>query len=130
MLDRRHFVAASAGVFAGFALPGLVSAQPIETARILVGFPPGGTVDAVARRKGTTAVANAYLEYLYGPEAQELIAKNHYRPSDPEVLARHRAEFADLKLIRIEDVFGGWAAAQAKFFNEGGVFDQIYQPGR
>jgi len=91
--------------------------------------PPVAVVDAVARRKGTTAIAAAYLEYLYTPEAQELIAKSHYRPSDAAVLARHRGDFADLRLIGI-DAFGGWAQAQAKFFNEGGVFDQIYQPGR
>ncbi len=92
--------------------------------------PPVAVVDAVARRKGTTAVAEAYLQYLYTPEAQDLIGKHHFRPSDPDALARYKSHFADVRLFGIEEVFGGWAKAQARFFNEGGVFDQIYQPGR
>jgi sulfate transport system substrate-binding protein len=83
----------------------------------------------VARRKGTSAVATAYLEYLYSPEAQELIAKHHYRPTAAAVAAKHASEFPSTKLLSIDE-FGGWKAAQAKFFADGGVFDQIYQPGR
>jgi sulfate transport system substrate-binding protein len=92
--------------------------------------PPVAVVDTVARRKGTSEVAEAYLRYLYSPEAQDVIGKHHYRPSDPAVLARYADKFAKLKLFTIEDVFGGWKEAQAKHFVEGGVFDQIYQPGR
>jgi sulfate transport system substrate-binding protein len=92
--------------------------------------PPVAVVDAVARRKGTSEVAEAYLRFLYSPEAQDVIARHYFRPSDPAVLARYRSLFADLRLFRIEEVFGGWAQAQARHFNEGGVFDQIYQPGR
>ena len=91
--------------------------------------PPVAVVDAVARRKGTTSVAAAYLEYLYTPEAQELIAKHHYRPSVAAVAAKYAAKFPKTELIKIDE-FGGWKAAQAKFFADGGVFDQIYQPGR
>ena len=91
--------------------------------------PPVAVVDAVARRKGTSRVAAAYLEFLYSPEAQELIAKHHYRPSLPAVAAKHAAEFPKTELLAIDE-FGGWKAAQAKFFADGGVFDQIYQPGR
>jgi sulfate/thiosulfate transport system substrate-binding protein len=91
--------------------------------------PPVTVVDVVARRKGTSRVAQAYLEYLYQPEAQELIAKHHYRPSVAAVAAKHAAEFPKTQLISIAD-FGGWKAAQAKFFADGGVFDQAYQPGR
>jgi sulfate/thiosulfate-binding protein len=91
--------------------------------------PPVTVVDVVARRKGTSRVAQAYLEYLYQPEAQELIAKHHYRPSLTAVAAKHAAEFPKTELVKIDD-FGGWKAAQAKFFSDGGVFDQIYQPGR
>jgi sulfate/thiosulfate transport system substrate-binding protein len=91
--------------------------------------PPVAVVDAVARRKGTSGVATAYLEYLYTPEAQELIAKHHYRPSLAAVAAKHAAEFPKTELLQIDE-FGGWKAAQAKFFADGGVFDQIYQPGR
>jgi sulfate/thiosulfate-binding protein len=91
--------------------------------------PPVAVVDVVARRKGTSRVASAYLEYLYQPEAQELIAKHHYRPTLPAVAAKHAAEFPKTELLKIDE-FGGWKAAQAKFFADGGVFDQIYQPGR
>ena len=88
--------------------------------------PPVALVDVVARRKGTTDLAQAYLEFLYTPEAQRIIAKNHFRPSDPAALAKDRDEFVDVKLVTIDGAFGGWAAAQARFFAEGGVFDQIY----
>jgi sulfate transport system substrate-binding protein len=90
--------------------------------------PPVSVVDAVARRKGTSAVATAYLEYLYTPEAQELIAKHHYRPSVAAVAAKYTAKFPKIELVKIDE-FGGWKAAQAKFFADGAVFDQIYQPG-
>ncbi|HKA14723.1 MAG TPA: sulfate ABC transporter substrate-binding protein [Myxococcota bacterium] len=90
--------------------------------------PPVAVVDAVARRKGTTSVATAYLEYLYAPEAQELIARHHYRPGAPAVAAKYAEKFPKTELIAI-DAFGGWKSAQAKFFDDGGIFDQIYQPG-
>ena len=92
--------------------------------------PPVAVVDTVARRKGTTEVAEAYLQYLYSPEAQAVIGKRHYRPSDPAVAAKYAAKFPKLKLFTIEQKFGGWKDAQARFFAEGGVFDQIYQPGK
>ncbi|MGH7337006.1 MAG: sulfate ABC transporter substrate-binding protein, partial [Myxococcota bacterium] len=91
--------------------------------------PPVAVVDVVSRRKGNAGVAAAYLEYLYTPEAQDLIAKHHYRPSVPAVAQKYAAKFPKTELIRIDD-FGGWKAAQARFFADGGVFDQIYQPGR
>ena len=91
--------------------------------------PPVAVVDVVARRKGTAKVATAYLEYLYTPEAQELIARHHYRPSLPAVAAKHAAEYPKTEMVKIDE-FGGWKAAQAKFFADGAVFDQIYQPGR
>ncbi|RIL03430.1 MAG: hypothetical protein DCC71_15330 [Proteobacteria bacterium] len=87
--------------------------------------PPVSVVDTVTRRKGTGAVAEAYLRYLYTPEAQELIARHHYRPSDPAVLARHAAKFRNVELFTIEEKFGGWQEAQARFFGEGGVFAQV-----
>jgi len=91
--------------------------------------PPVTVVDQIADRRGTRAVADAYLNFLYTPEAQDLIAKNYYRPRDPEVLARYAAIFPDVPLVTIAD-FGGWAAAQQTYFADGGVFDQIYQPGQ
>ena len=92
--------------------------------------PPVAVVDTVARRKGTGDLAEAYLEYLYSPEAQEVIAKHHYRPSDPAVLAKHRGQFLDVKMVNIEEAFGGWKKAQATHFVDGAIFDQLYQPGR
>jgi sulfate transport system substrate-binding protein len=91
--------------------------------------PPVTVVDKVVDRKGTRALAEAYLKYLYTPEAQEIIAANFYRPTDKDVAARYAAKFPQVKLVTIDDpVFGGWQAAQKKHFSDGGVFDQIYQP--
>jgi sulfate transport system substrate-binding protein len=85
-------------------------------------------VDAVVDRKGTRAVAEAYLKSLYTPEAQEIIAKHHYRPIDKEVLARHRAELPELELFPVTVLARDWQDAQDRFFAEGGVFDKICQP--
>ena len=74
-------------------------------------------------------MAQAYLEYLASPEGQELAAKHHYRPRDPNVLKKYRASFAELKLFTIGDAFGGWQAASKTHFTGGAIFDQIYQPG-
>jgi sulfate/thiosulfate transport system substrate-binding protein len=92
--------------------------------------PPVAVVDKVVDAKGTRKVAEAYLKFLYTPEAQKLIAKRYYRPSDPSAAdAKDLARFAKLNLVSIDDpLFGGWAAAQPKHFDDGGVFDQIYQP--
>jgi sulfate/thiosulfate-binding protein len=88
--------------------------------------PPVALVDKVVDRKGTRAVAQAYLEYLYTPEAQEIEAKNFYRPIDPTVAAKYASRFPKLKLFSIDDTFGGWTNAQKTHFADGGVFDQIY----
>jgi sulfate transport system substrate-binding protein len=91
--------------------------------------PPVTVVDKVVDKKGTRAAAEAYLKYLYTPEAQEIIAANFYRPSDKSVAAKYAAKFPQVKLVTIDDpVFGGWQTAQKKHFSDGGVFDQIYQP--
>ena len=92
--------------------------------------PPVAVVDRIANKRGTTAVAQAYLEYLASPEGQEIAAKNHYRPRDASVLKKYRATFAEVKLFTINDAFGGWQAANKAHFASGGTFDQIYQPGR
>jgi len=89
--------------------------------------PPVALVDKVVDRRGTRAVAQAYLDYLYTPEAQEIEARNFYRPIDPTVAAKYAARFPKLKLFTIDDTFGGWAQAQATHFADGGVFDQIYK---
>jgi sulfate/thiosulfate-binding protein len=89
--------------------------------------PPVAVVDKIVDKHGTRKVAEAYLKYLYSPEAQELVAQNFYRPTDPTVAAKHKADFPDLPLVTIDE-FGGWAKAQATHFADGGVFDQIYAP--
>ncbi len=90
--------------------------------------PPVAVVDKNVDKHGTRAVSEEYLKYLYTPEGQEIVAKHYYRPRDPEVLAKHKAAFSDLKLFTVDDKFGGWTKAQTTHFNDGGVFDQIYQP--
>ena len=81
-----------------------------------------------AERKGTTAAAQAYLEFLYTPEGQEIIAKNFYRPTDPGVLAKHRATFPEIQLFKIDAVASNWDDATAKYFGDGGIFDSFYKP--
>ena len=88
--------------------------------------PTVAVIDTVVDRKGTRAVARAYLEYLYTPEGQDIVARHYFRPRDPNVNARYAEQFPDVSLFTIDDVFGGWSRAQAEHFNDGGVFDQIY----
>jgi sulfate/thiosulfate-binding protein len=88
--------------------------------------PPVAVVAAVANKRGTSALAKAYLEFLYTKEGQELAARHFYRPRNPEVLARHTARFPPLTLVTIQGQFGGWARAQHVHFADGGVFDRIY----
>jgi len=89
--------------------------------------PPVSVVDRVADKKGTRAVAEAYLKYWYTREGQEIAARNSYRPRDPEIAREYQASFAKVELFTIDDVFGGWTKAQKEHFAEGGVFDQIYK---
>ncbi len=86
--------------------------------------PPVTVVDKVALRRGTTDVARAYLEYLYSKEGQEIAAHHYFRPRDEQVAAKYAAVFPPLHLVTIAD-FGGWAAAQQRHFDDGGVFDRI-----
>jgi len=87
--------------------------------------PPVAVVDKVALRRGTADLARAYLEYLYSKEAQEIIAKHHYRPRDPEVAAKYAKSFPKIEMVTIAD-FGGWTKAQKTHFGDGGIFDKIY----
>src|ERR1700733_13897915 len=91
--------------------------------------PPVAVVDANVDRKGTRKVAEAYLKYLYSDEGQNIAANWYYRPRNQDVAAKYTAQFPKLKLFTIDDKFGGWAKAQPTHFADGGVFDQIYQPG-
>jgi len=88
--------------------------------------PPVAVVEKVARKRGTSALAQAYLEFLYTEQGQDLAARNYYRPRDAAVAARYAAQFPKVTLFTIDEVFGGWAKAQATHFADGGVFDQIY----
>ena len=92
--------------------------------------PPVALVDKVVDRKGTRAVAEAYLKFLYTPEAQALIGKNYYRPRDPAVAAQFKAQFKSLPLLSIDKNFGGWKRVQAAHFNDGGVFDQVFEDAK
>ncbi len=86
-------------------------------------------VDRNVDRKGTRAVAQAYLEYLYSEEGQDIAGRNYYRPAVSEAAQeKYRDRFPELELFTVDDVFGGWAAAHARHFADGGTFDQIYQP--
>jgi sulfate/thiosulfate-binding protein len=92
--------------------------------------PPVAVVDKVVAKKGTKAVAEAYLQFLYTPEGQEIAARNHYRPRDEKVAAKYASRFAKVELFTIDQAFGGWQKAQKTHFNDGGTFDKIYRPGR
>ena len=92
--------------------------------------PPVAVVDKVAKKHGTEAVAKAYLDYLYSDEGQHIVAKHHYRPSNPAILKETAAQFPQLTFFTVKDLEGDWEKAQKKHFAQGGLFDQIYQPGR
>ena len=92
--------------------------------------PPVSVVDKVVDRKGTRKLAEAYLKELYSPEGQEIAAKNYYRPRDKKVAAKYAKQFPKVKLVTIDDTFGGWRKAQKIHFADGGVFDQIYSGGK
>ena len=87
--------------------------------------PPVSVVDKVVDKKGTRKVAEAYLQYLYSPQGQELAAANYYRPRDAKVAAKYADKFSKVKLFTIDQVFGGWTRAQKTHFADGAIFDQI-----
>lgn len=93
--------------------------------------PSVAVVDKVADKRGTKEVAQAYLDYLYTKEGQELVAKNYFRPRDKEVVEEYKDTFPSLDLVTIDDpLFGGWKKAQSTHFADGGTFDQIYAPNK
>jgi sulfate transport system substrate-binding protein len=92
--------------------------------------PPVTLVDKVVDRHGTRKVAQAYLEYLYSQEGQTIAAKHYYRPRLEAIAAKYASQFPKIGLFTVDQVFGGWQKAQTTHFNDGGVFDQIYQPGK
>jgi sulfate/thiosulfate transport system substrate-binding protein len=91
--------------------------------------PPVAVVDKIANKHGTGQVALAYLEYLYTDAGQEIAARHFYRPRNAAIAAKYQAQFPSVKLVTVDEVFGGWKKAHATHFADGGMFDQIYQPG-
>jgi sulfate transport system substrate-binding protein len=104
--------------------------QIIYPSRSILAEPPVALVDKNVDRHGTRKVAEAFLKFLYTPKAQEIEARAFYRPRNQQVAAKYKGQFPAIKLSTIDEDFGGWAKAQATHFADGGVFDQIYQPGR
>jgi sulfate/thiosulfate-binding protein len=102
----------------------------IYPSRSILAEPPVALVDKNVDRHKTRAVAEAFLNYLYTPEAQLIEAKDFYRPRDPAAAAKYKSQFPNIPLATVESDFGGWDKAQATHFADGGVFDQIYQPGK
>ncbi|WP_374375113.1 sulfate ABC transporter substrate-binding protein [Dongia sp.] len=90
--------------------------------------PPVAVLDRNVDARGTRKIAEAYLQYLYAPESQELAAQHFYRPRDPAIAEKYAASFPEASLFTIDELFGGWAKAQSEHFANGGTFDQIYQP--
>jgi len=104
--------------------------QIVYPSNSILAEPPVALVDKNVDRHGTRKVAEAYLQFLYSKEGQEIEAKDFYRPRDPAILAAYAADFPNIPLYTIDEVFGGWQKAQAAHFADGGVFDQIYKPGQ
>jgi sulfate transport system substrate-binding protein len=90
--------------------------------------PPVAVVDKVAKKRGTSDVARAYLEYLYSDEGQDIAGRNFYRPRSEKAAAKYASQFSPVKLVTVDEIFGGWQKAQKTHFADGGVFDQIFQP--
>ena len=105
---------------------GLAKFEVVIPKQSILAEPPVTVVDKFADKHGTRKVAEAYLEYLYSPEGQEIAAKNFYRPSDAKIAVKYAKQFPKIKLFTIDEVFGGWTKAQKEHFADGGVFDQIY----
>jgi sulfate transport system substrate-binding protein len=89
--------------------------------------PPVALIDSVVDRKGTRAVAEAYLDYLYTPEGQDIVARNFFRPTDAATLQRYAEQFPAMRLFTIDEVFGGWARAQTEHFADGGMYDRLFE---
>ena len=102
----------------------------VYPSRSIQAEPPVALVDKNVDRHKTRAVAEAFLNFLYTPEAQEIEARDFYRPRDPAAAAKYKGQFPNIPLATIDADFGGWEKAQATHFADGGVFDQIYEPGK
>jgi sulfate/thiosulfate transport system substrate-binding protein len=110
--------------------PGGDQYQIVYPSRSILAEPAVALIDKNAARHGATGPATAFLNFLYSKEAQGIEARHYFRPRDPATLAAHKADFPQLSLATVDGDFGGWAKAQATHFADGGIFDQIYQPGK
>ena len=104
--------------------------QIVTPSLSILAEPPVAVVDKTVDHRGTRAVADAYLQYLYSPQGQDIAARNFYRPVDAAVAARYARQFAPVSLFTIDDLFGGWTKAQNEHFNDGGKFDQLIGAGK
>ena len=104
--------------------------QIVVPSMSILAEPPVAVVDKVVDAKGTRAVAQAYVRYLYTPQGQEIVARHFFRPRLAAVAKKYASTFANVKLVTVDGVFGGWQKAQKTYFADGGVFDQIYQPSQ
>jgi sulfate/thiosulfate-binding protein len=102
--------------------------EVVNPSLTILAEPPVTWVDRVVKKRGTEAVARAYLEFLYTPEGQAIAGKHFYRPRLPEVAAQFKTQFPELKTVTVDGAFGGWAKAHATHFADGGIFDQIQKP--
>jgi len=98
----------------------------VAPSQSILAEPPVALVDKVVDKKGTRAVAQAYLDYLYSPEGQDLAGENYYRPIDPTAAAKYARQYPKVNLFTIDEVFGGWTKAQKTHFADGGSFDKVY----
>jgi sulfate transport system substrate-binding protein len=99
--------------------------EVVIPSRTILAENPVSVVDRVVDKRGTRALAEAYLQYLYSPEGQEIAARHHLRPRDPKVLARYARQFPKVETFTVDEVFGGWTKAQAEHFNDGGLYDRV-----
>ncbi|MGA8532868.1 MAG: sulfate ABC transporter substrate-binding protein [Candidatus Tumulicola sp.] len=104
--------------------------QIVVPSMSILAEPPVALVDKVVDARGTRAVAQAYLQYLYSPQGQDIVARHFFRPRLASVAKKYASTFASVKLVTVDQVFGGWQQAQKTYFADGGVFDQIYQPSQ
>ena len=102
----------------------------VYPSRSILAEPPVAVVDKNVDRHKSRAAAEAFVKFLYTPQAQEIEAKDFYRPRNQEILTKYKSQFPSIPLATVDGDFGGWAKAQATHFSDGGVFDQIYQPGK
>jgi len=109
--------------FLALDVAGKESVEIVTPPASILAEPPVAVVDAVVDKRGTRAAAEAYLKFLYTPEAQEIVARHHYRPRLPDAAKKRAVAFPSLTLFTIDDLFGGWQKAQKTHFNDGGVFD-------